>query len=449
MLVVLSSTLLGVWAVKDTIAFRNILLVIGALLSVYYIVQEWRHGDLKKHSNIWKVLPFILLSLVFIWVIGHYLFLSLDPIKQFEELKSTWLRTSMAFLIGLATGIALRKHPNRLFLLSTGILISYLILFYQYIPRALERNSLLAPDYDHYLFHLKINIVLMGMILIACIDGALLDHLRAIDYCWKKLKLWYLLYWLLGSIGVFWAFVYIANARNGIGLSLILHGFWLICSLVFFIQNRKFCQSSKNLMTLLMPCVGFCLILYFANLQLAFTKSWYTLIDDAKIAVQIDRYPNWQDLDQMGFPKRDDGEVVATNTYERFAWATVGLNSIYNYPQGVGLLAYPLSHHPNTSLKLMPKSNITRTSTHSGWVELGLAFGIPILILIFGALLLTFIEAARHTYPGRMSVFGFTVMIASMYTVGEVTIKHGIEILFFLLALLPALLLTNSCKKCY
>jgi hypothetical protein len=39
-LVVLSSILLGIWAVKETIALRNILLLGGAPLSIYYITQE-------------------------------------------------------------------------------------------------------------------------------------------------------------------------------------------------------------------------------------------------------------------------------------------------------------------------------------------------------------------------------------------------------------------------
>jgi hypothetical protein len=63
--------------------------------------------------------------------------------------------------------------------------------------------------------------------------------------------------------------------------------------------------------------------------------------------------------------------------------------------------------------------------------------------LIFCILLLVFVEAARHSYPARMTVLGFVVLIVFLYAVGEITIKHGIEILFYLLALAPALLLTK------
>lgn len=443
LLVVLSSILLGIWAVKDTIALRNILLVSGTLFSIYYIIQEWRHGDLKEQCTIWKALPFLLLAFTFVWVVAHYFFFSLDPIKQFEDLEGTWLRAFMASIVGFATGLALRNHPNRLNLLWFGVLIAFLVLFYQYIPRALAQNKLLVPDYDHYLFHLKINTVLMGMILIAGIDGALLDHLRASQYRWSNMRLWYFLYWLLGTSLTLWAFVYIVDARNGIGLSTILYGFWFICALAFFIQSQIRCLNFKSLLALLITGIGLCLILNFAYLQTTVNKGWHTLIDDAKIAVQIDRYPHWQNPAQIGYPKRDDGQMVAPNTYERVAWATAGSRAIIAYPQGVGVLAYPFAKHPNAPLKMVVSSSIPGIATHSGWVELGLAFGIPILGLIFSILLVTFIEAARHAYPARMTVLGFAVLITSLYTVGELAIQHGVEILFYLLALVPALLLTK------
>lgn len=442
-LLILSSILLGIWAVKGTIALRNILLVCGTLLSIFYVIEEWRAGTLKEQLSFWKILPFLLLALTFIWVISHYLFFSLDPIKQFQELKSTWLRAFMASIIGLATGLVLRNHPNRLNLLWFGVLIAILVLYYQYIPRALAQNKLLVPDYDHYLFHLKINTVLMGMILIAGIDGALLDHLRASQYRWSNLRLWNLLYWLLGTSVTLWAFVYIVDARNGIGLSTVLYGFWFICALVFFIQSQIRCLNFKSLLALLITGIGLFLILYFAYLQTTVNKGWHTLIDDVKIAVQIDRYAYWQNPAQMGYPKRDDGQMVLPSTYERVAWAVAGSRAIIAYPQGVGVLAYPFAKHPNAPPKMVAGPNTQGIATHSGWVELGLAFGIPILVLIFGALLVTFIEAARHAYPARMTVLGFAVLIASLYTVGELAIQHGIEILFYLLALVPALLLTK------
>lgn len=438
-LLVLSSFLLGIWAVKGTIALRHILLAVGSLLSIYYIALEYKCGTLNKQITFRQATPFVLLMLVFFWVIAHYFFLSIDPISQLKELKSTWFRALLASTVGLGTGLALRKHPNRLNMLWCGIFITFLILFYQYVPRAISQNKLFVPDHSAYLFNLKINIVLMGMILITGIDGALLDHLRAVQYRWSDMRFWYLLFWLLGTSLSLWAFVYIANARNGIGLTTILYSFWFICALVFFIQSQIYRLNLMSLLALLFTSICLCLVLYFALLQSDVNKGWHSLLKDVKLAVQIDRYPNWQNLDEMGYPKHEDGRLVTTNTYERVAFASAGSRAILAYPQGVGVLAYPLAKHPQRPPKMMVGPNANGIATHSGWVELGLAFGIPMLGLIFSILLITFIEAARQNHPARMTVLGFVVTIMCLYTVGEAAIQHGLEILFFLLALMPAL----------
>ncbi|WP_129560403.1 hypothetical protein [Polynucleobacter hirudinilacicola] len=350
----------------------------------------------------------------------------------------------MASIVGLGTGLALRNHPNRLNLLWLGVFIAFIVLFSQYIPRALTQQKLLVPDYDYYLFHLKINTVLMGTILLAGIDGALIDHLRAIQFQWRYFRLWYLFYWLIGTAMALWSFVYIVDARNGIGLSTILYGFWFICATVILIQSQLKLPSLKNWLVFLFATAGLLLILYFAFLQTKVNAGWSSLIDDAKIAVQIDRYPNWQNLAQMGYPKREDGRVVTPNTYERVAWATAGSRAIIEYPLGVGVLSYPFAIHPSRPPNIQTGEGLSGIATHSGWVELGLAFGVPALALIFGALLLSFMNAIRGAYPAKMTILGLSILILCLYTVGEVAISHGLEILFFLLALLPGLMLTSE-----
>ena len=443
-LILLSSILLGIWAVKGTIALRNILLASGALLSLYYILRTWKDKEFREQLTTLKVLPFFLLSLAFVWIIVHYIFFSVDSTAQLKELKSTWMRAFLSSIVGLGTGLALRNHTNRLNLLWLGVLIAFLILFYQYLPRALAQDNLLVTDYDHYLFHLKINTVLMGMILISGVNGALLDHLHAIQYSWRDFRFWYLFYGLLGNGIALWAFVYIVDSLIGIGLSILLYGFWLFLAVIFVIKSQICRLNLKSVICLLIVGISFALIVYLAFLQTKINQVCHELIEDAKIAIQIDRYTNWQNIPQLGYPKRQDGQLVKFNTYERVAWLTAGSRAIIASPLGVGVLAYPFEKHPNTLSKMILDTNIPSIATHSGWVELGLAFGIPILGLIFSILLLTYVEASRYTFSTRMTVMSFALLILCFYTVGELAIKHGIEILFYLLALIPALLLTKS-----
>jgi hypothetical protein len=440
-ILILSSVLLGIWAVKETIALRNILLFGGAPLSIYYITQELKRSDLKEQCDFWRVLPICLLGLTFIWALVHYLFFSIDPAQQFNELKSTWLRALMATIVGLATGLALRNHPNRLNFLWLGVFVAFIVLFIQYIPRAWEQQKLLVPDYDHYLFHLKINTVLMGTILLAGIDGALFDHLRSMGFQRRFFRLSYLLYWLIGTVMALWSFVYIVDARNGIGLSTILYGFWFLCAIIILIQSQIKSPNLKNWFVFLFTATGLSIILYFAFLQAKVNLGWTSLISDAKIAVQINRYPNWQNPAQLGYPNRDDGKSVTPNTYERVAWATAGSRAILQHPAGVGILSYPFAIHPNRPSNMQSGSGMQGIATHSGWVELGLAFGLPMLSLIFAGLLISFGNALRNNYPSKMTILGLIVLIFTLYTVGEVAIDHGIETLFFLLALIPTLML--------
>jgi hypothetical protein len=353
----------------------------------------------------------------------------------------------MAAIVGLATGLALRNHPNRLNLLWLGVFIAFTFLFYQYIPRLWEQQKFLVPDYEHYLFHLKINTVLMGTILLAGIDGALFDHLRAIGFQWRYFRLSYLQYWLIGTVMALWSFVYIVDARNGIGLSTILYSFWFLCSVIILIQSQIKSPNLKSWFVFLFATTGLLIILCFAFLQLKVNPGLANLIGDAKIAVQIDYYPNWQNPGQLGYPKRDDGQTVTSNTYEQVAWATAGSRAILGYPAGVGILSYPFAIHANRPANMLTGQGASGIATHSGWVELGLAFGLPILVLIFSALLVSFMNAIRGTYPAKMTILGFIILIFSLYTVGEVAIDHGVEILFFLLALIPTLMLTEKLTK--
>jgi hypothetical protein len=442
-LLILTSILLGIWAVKGTIALRNNLLVACTFLSLYNIILEFTQGALSKQLTIWKLIPFVSLALLFFWVIAHFFFFSLEPINQFKELKSTWLRGLMASAIGLGTGLALRNHPNRLNILWLGIFVSFFILFCQYIPRAIAQKNLFVNDYHHYLFHLKINIVLMGTLLMAGINGAFIDCLRSVRYKWRLLKFSYLLYWLIAILMILWSFVFIADARNGIGLSIIIYVFWFICAIIFLIKSQSTGLNLRSWFVFVLAGFGLLLILYFAFLQTKVNSGWFTLWADAKISVQIDDYPHWQDPSQLGYPQNDQGYKVIASNYERIAWATAGVRAILQYPQGVGHLAYPLTKHMELQ-KNMPVGQKTQSiSTHSGWVDLGLAFGLPILGLIFVILLVTFINAVRGACPAKMTVLGLIVLLSFLYLVGEVAIQHGIEILLFFLALIPATLLTN------
>ena len=82
-------------------------------------------------------------------------------------------------------------------------------------------------------------------------------------------------------------------------------------------------------------------------------------------------------------PLNSLGVPAAKNTYSRFAYAAIGVRLISQYPLGYGSV--------NQSFKgLQDYAKIPHEhegQVHSGWIDFGLAFGIPGLLLIFTSLL--------------------------------------------------------------
>lgn len=131
--IIVSSILLGIWALKGTIALRNILLGVGALVSLVYCMQLFKGNSNRIPLKNW--IPFISLGLIFCWVIFHYLFLSRFPDVQLHELISTWLRSGLSVILALATGLALSKRPVAINCLWIGILAALSISFINTSPR--------------------------------------------------------------------------------------------------------------------------------------------------------------------------------------------------------------------------------------------------------------------------------------------------------------------------
>jgi hypothetical protein len=179
---------------------------------------------------------------------------------------------------------------------------------------------------------------------------------------------------------------------------------------------------------------------WFGAQQMGRNSGWSTMLEDAKISIQIDKYPNWKNTERMGYPLTESGREVAGSTYERVAWATVGLSLIPKNPLGLGVL-----HRTFTKLLQDDFPGASPPSTHSAWIELTLAFGIPGLLMIAGALITTIYLTMTHP-SGRFvgTVLSLSIIILATYTVGELSVQHAVEILFFLISLLAVLQMTEA-----
>lgn len=456
LLILLSSILLGIWATVNTIALRNILLVFSAGLSIIYIREWFKMRDvslIKNHlrrTEFFCWLPSILIMVMFIWVIVHYLLFSQSPQKQWDELTSTWLRALMASVIGFGCALALRRNGSLAWLLWLGLILSFLVLIHQYIPKALANRSLLAIDwFGNYIYWAKFSGVLAGITLFAGTLGLSIDRARRLftnsgDATSQSSRLQKVSLGFAIALGLFlpiYSFVYIFSAKNGVGVAAILSIFLLVAggiSLVIqFFGKGQNQFSNINWLRWSLAC----LVVIISSTWLGYqhvknNPGWESLIEDIQIGVQIDKYQNWQNPGKYGFPNRSDGSSVASNTYERTALIVVGLRLIMNNPIGNGVLR---------SLRAeLQKKNIeydTHLYTHSAWIDLGLSYGWPGLLILPTALILClFACIKKYRGPYRGTVTCFSVSFLVLYLVGEYAFQHGIEILLFICALLAGMI---------
>jgi hypothetical protein len=391
---------------------------------------------------------------MFIWVVLHYLLFSQFPEKQWAELTSTWLRAFLAAIIGFGCAIALRRNSSYAWLLWLGLIASFLVLVYQYIPKAIASRSLFAPDYfGNYIYWAKFSGVLAGIILFAGTLGLLIDSLRELPTASsvkdnERRRFNQVILVLVITLGLFlpiYSFVFIFSAKNGIGVAGLLLIFWFMVGGVYlwtqFFKDGARKQSGKKwtrwITAYLIIVMTFS---WFAYLHAKNNPGWESLIEDISISVQIDTYQNWKSPAKYGIPKREDGSSVAGNTYERVSWGVVGLKLIADHPLGNGILRALPSQMRQAGIEFNDAAY-----THSAWIDLGLSYGWPGLLLILTALLLCLIACIKkYRGPYRATVASLAVSFLVLYLVGEYAFQHGIEILLFVCALLAGLIFPNQ-----
>lgn len=456
-LILISSVLLGIWAVVNTIALRNILLVSGALIGLLYWLKFFR-GSIRQGTKIspppTQFAPFILISLFFCWILFHYLFLAREPLLQLEELKSTWFRSFLAVILGSATGLVLNRKMSYSPVLWLGLSLSFVVLLCQYIPKAMARQSMFAVDFfGSYIYWAKFSGVLSGLILISGLLGMWVDYvwpkLRLVDYfqrqeIFQKMNLMLVsIYTVFGVSAALFSFVFIFDAKAGVGLAVIIFVMWFFVGLVYILRKILWSQDienrSRSLLRLAIPfCLAISVVWWFAQKHTKNNPGWESLFSDIYVSAQIDKYKNWQNVPKFGAPNRDDGERVRGNTYERVSWAVAGIRLLESEPLGYGTLR----SFPRQMKAIIPDFNGS-PYTHSAWIDIGLAFGLPALFMIFSAIGIVLMRAIRRgDSPWRASVFTLSIAILLLYGVGEYGFQHGVEILFYFLGFLSSLSLS-------
>jgi len=84
LIVFISSALLAIWSLRNTIALRNTLLAVGTLVALFLLKQYITQQKKANSSSIWSYTPIILSACALIWVGIHYLTFSQEPALQLQ-----------------------------------------------------------------------------------------------------------------------------------------------------------------------------------------------------------------------------------------------------------------------------------------------------------------------------------------------------------------------------
>jgi len=437
---VLVSILLGIWAIKGTIAFRNFLLVVVFLISAFIISRE-------KNScrSLKTYLPIISLCMMIIWVAAYPIIFHDFELTNIK-INSNWLRCMAAILVGLVTANLAIKNKYGFSILFAGMSLSFVTVFLQYILRVFSVNNIIAVDYygPSYIYLAKINAALSGVMLFSVALGSLCTKTIGSNLLWPiKYRNYFLGYYVSLIFIIIYSFVFIFDSKIGVGLSLLIS--FIAFLLLFYEKHRNSNYKPVNFsLKLSLAVLISCLIL--ALVQSTFNKTWETLPEDLRVAIFESGDNAWMNPSAIeNYPKTSDGVVVSPNNYERFKWAKEGVKLLMEHPLGVGSLNGPfhellLLNNPEISFyKNIPPS------THSSWIEFGLGYGLlGLIFMIFPAIFLTYsfiVDRSSIRFIGLLNI----ISLFMIYTVGELSNGHALEIYFFWISYLTGIL-QNSDK---
>lgn len=419
--------LVGIWHLANTIALRNILLLIIPLLYLYsnhnLKIYTSKAGNFLYSLNSISVLLILLL----LWVIFHYFFIGQLQSLQLSELKSTWFRCFLGLISGLAFGAIWKKFPGYTIALIISLTIGFLILIIYFINLTHNQQDL----FRHHpivgnIFLGKINAVYAGNIIIGLSFGTVFD----IFFNRKKRYFGVVIFGIIIAILlVIYTYIFILKTRAGIGSAL------LISLIAFFylilVAKKNYIKILASVIFLI--SISLCAIYIQKGESLAFNYllrdsiAGWNLNGDIKIHESGDIYPIY--VDQTGVP-------VDQSTFERAAWLRSGINAIKKNIYGYGVLENPMI----PAAEMMGRSFFIKSS-HNGIIDLSISFGVPALSIVVLAFWLIYRRAQRDRFTNPLGFTALFLVFGLFVTYGlfEATSKHSVELLVFWLAVLSEL----------
>jgi len=382
------AVLYAIWILPNTILVRNVCLVLGAIIGIYQIYS------FRKEFRFSQCLSIILLLALFGWMTVHLLFLSNNFSMQYEEYRSVWKRSFLAFTFALGFGITLanttpsnRRRSWAIFYL--GLLAPTLIYIFRYLVvlyGQIEHIEIsqywnLYPVWSDSPYYVAKTAYVGFCAPTLCIALGQL-YRQVMNGKWLN---WESLIYFLTIPAVLFVF-YAQSITNGLLYSLL---FTLI--FLFLIVVKKFWNAPIKITVFMI--IALCAVSFIVAQYIQKNDSLNSLYADTKIALQVDRYEHWKNYDDRGYPFNEFGQPVAVSYYSRLAWGINAAKLVPVYPLGFGLIERSFGQIGKLR---WPGSNLDQS--HSGWLDLTLGIGIPGIILVLGSLISSLIGLAKTKF---------------------------------------------------
>ena len=296
--------LLIVWALPHTIAARNISLFTGVAAGLVWIYVE-------KPVIHWRAcLPTIFLLCVPLWILFHYQFISTLKVEQWDEIDSTWLRTSFSLILGFCAGLIIRKHPYYFLIFIVGIIALPSITTGLYFFQVDLQNKWILNSFVG-MFKGKFSGVYFVLCQILVGFGCLSVSFFSSNCSKLQMLGMFMLGCLLILSGIIDGFAFRA-------LNLFLVTFLCVLILTFLVlivSIYQFVKKRTRLLPIMFSCVILSILLaafygfYLYDKQ--YEKKLTNLIGDIQVATQLEKNQTWvRDGRSIPEPVDENGRLI-------------------------------------------------------------------------------------------------------------------------------------------
>lgn len=424
--------LLIIWVLPNTLFLRHVFLGLGSIAGILLIINNSKKLFIPKKG----LIPLVLLLSLFLWVGIHYEFFSLNQKLEFSEIKGLWVRVFLGCIMAFGCGISLSHYPNLRKYFFIAVFSVPLINICTYLLASLSHGAFVNPQkFVFALLFSKIETAYFGAIA-SSIAVANLIYLFVGGS--DRDKLLNVVVNLMGLALVLISAL-VSNTKNGIAISVAL----VFVLATFIVTNTIFNKkiSKKLSLALTLIILVFTGSIWHAHKSFAY-MGWDTLYEDAKFAINVDENKYWQLGLDKELPLNDSGRPISINTYERFAYASVGIKLLRAYPLGYGSInrSFP------ELLDIAQYSHIHQGQVHSGWIDFGLAFGIPGLLCVLGSIFSAIYFLAKKFNQLNLIAIMILGMLLPFCLISEICYKQYFESVIFFIALCISFLVCSQDK---